>query len=110
MDRKHMFYSAIQVLREYTNWEINLYRCGVDIEDTAASHLADEMLKVLVDYNYEWDYDPIEEFGWIMEYCSNCNFDSIYNNYQRAGRTWNLADAMTLYDFLVYMNEHNWER
>ena len=110
MDRKHMFYSAIQVLREYTNWEINLYRCGVDIEHTAANHLADEMLKILVDYNYEWDYDPIEDFGWIIEYCSNCDFDSIYNNYQRAGRTWNLADAMTLYDFLVYMNEHNWEK
>lgn len=110
MDRKHMFYSAIQALRNYTNWELNLYRWGVDIEDTAASDLANEMLKVLVDYNYEWDYDPIEEFGWIMEYCSNCNFDGIYSNYQRAGRTWNLADAMTLYDFLVYMNEHNWER
>ena len=110
MDRKHMFYSAIQVLREYTSWELNLYRCGIDIGDTAVSRLADEILKILVDYNYEWDYDPIEDFGWIMEYCSKCDFDVIYNNYQRAGRTWNLADAMTLYDFLVYMNEHNWER
>lgn len=109
MDRKHIFYNAIHVLREYTDWELNLYKCGINIEGTAASHLADEVLKILVDYNYEWDYDPVEKFGWITEYCSNCDFDNIYNSYQRAGRTWNLADAMTLYDFLVYMNEHNWE-
>ena len=110
MDRKHMFYSAIQVLRKYYEWELNLYRYDINLTGTAADALAEEMWKILVDYNMDWDYDPIEDFGWIIEYCSNCDFDSIYNNYQRAGRTWNLADAMTLYDFLVYMNKHNWER
>ena len=109
MKEKPRFCRQIRILKEYTEWELNLYRCGVDIEDTPGSVLANEMFEILSNYDVEWAYDPVEDFNWILEFCGNCDFNTMYSDYKRAEIAWDLTDTRTLYDFIVYMNECEWK-
>jgi hypothetical protein len=57
-------------------------------------------------FNQEWSYDKKLGFDWIIEWTFNT---AAYINPTRHGKEWFLEEPETLYDFLVFMNEHGWK-
>ena len=105
--KKNHFCECMNSLREYAAWERRLYDCGFDLEYTPVTNVLDSLYKTMCDFEAEWDYDEKLGLSWIIEWAytpDNPNFTQT-----RHGRTWDLADAGVLYDFLVFMNEHGWE-
>lgn len=101
---KEQFCVCANTLRDYASWERKLYECGMDLTDTPAAHLAENIQAAMCDFNPDWSYDTKYEFDWIIEWCFSeaCGAD-------RHGRQFDLRDAGALYDFLMFMNEHGWE-
>lgn len=100
------FIVCARTLREYSEWERNLYRCGLDLADTPVAHMAENLQATMCDFNPDWDYDTKLGISWIVEWSygeSDCYCQT------RHGVTFNISDAAALYDFLVFMNEHGWE-
>ena len=103
--RKQHFCECLTKMREYAKWERDLYRCGFDMAYTPVTGVLDALALCMCDFDSEWAYDEKEGLNWIVEW----TFDESPNFIQkRHGREWNLTDAGTLYDFLMFMNERGW--
>ena len=98
------FCVCANTLRDYAIWERKLYECGMDLADTPAAHMAENLQAVMCDFDSDWSYDTKKGFDWIVEWC----FGEIFFE-ERHGREFVLKDAGALYDFLMFMNEHGWE-
>jgi hypothetical protein len=94
-------------MRNYSAWERKMYECGFDLASTPITDVLDVLALCMCDFDYEWAYDNKEGLNWIIEWCFH--EDGPNFSQTRHGRTWDLADAGILYDFLVFMNEHGWE-
>ena len=103
--KKPEFVMCLESMRKYAKWERDLYRCGFDMACTPITNVLDALALCMCDFDGEWAYDDKEGFNWIVEW----TFDESPNLQQtRHGRTWDLTEAGTLYEFLVFMNEHGW--
>lgn len=104
---KTEFCDCMQVLREFADWDRQLYTLGIDLTESPASKVVEYLERIMRGYNDDWSYDEKLGIDWIIEWAytpDSPNFAQI-----RHGRTFNLEDAGALYDFLVFMNEHGWE-
>lgn len=102
---KEEFVEGANTLREYWNWENQLYDMGIHLEDTAAAKLADKMLELLSRGQEDWDYDERIGTSWIATWCSAPKDEKGF----RRGSQWvTLSDAGALYDFVSEMFEKNW--
>lgn len=107
---KELFCRDLATLRDYGHWTIQLTQFGVELDfDTPLAEMVDRYIEFLTDGNRDWDYDTEKEISWIIEFIYDLEFEYEYKNYERGGRTWDLSKPCQFYDFLVYMNEHNWE-
>jgi hypothetical protein len=97
----------MKALRNFAEWERKMYDCGFDLASTPITGVLDALALCMGDFNPDYDYDTKLGFSWIIEWTYTP--DSPYFEQTRHGRTWQLEDASTLYDFLVFMNEHGWE-
>ena len=100
------FCNCLKTLRKYALWEAELYKTGIDLGATPVSELAMKLQEAMCGFDTEWSFDKKLEFDWIIEWTFN---PEAYINQVRHGSDWFLEDAETLYDFLVFMNEHGWE-
>ena len=98
------FIVCANTLRDYASWERKLYECGMDLMNTPAAHLAENIQAAMCDFNPDWSYDSAQGFDWIVEWC----FGEVLFA-KRHGISFDLDDAGALYDFLIFMNEHGWE-
>ena len=105
--KKIHFCECINSLREYAAWERKLYECGFDLACTPITDVLERLHEIMCDFNTEWDYDEKLGLSWIIEWCFHEDGPNFTQT--RHGRTWDLTDADVLYDFLVFMNEHDWE-
>jgi hypothetical protein len=94
-------------MRNYSAWERKMYECGFDLAYTPITDVLDVLALCMCDFDHEWAYDDKEGLNWIVEWCFH--EDGPNFSQTRHGRTWDLADASILYDFLVFMNEYGWE-
>jgi hypothetical protein len=97
----------MQVLREFADWDRQLYALGIDLTESPASKVVEYLERIMRGYNDDWSYDEKLGIDWIIEWAytpDSSNFEQI-----RHGCTFDLEDAGALYDFLVFMNEHGWE-
>lgn len=101
---KGQFCVCANTLRDYAIWERKLYECGMDLTDTPAAHLAENIQAAMCEFDPEWSYDTKLGFDWIIEW----SFGEVHYE-KRHGREFVLDSASALYDFLVFMNEHGWE-
>lgn len=104
---KDNFCDCMQALREFADWDRQLYALGIDLTESPASKLAEYLERMMRNYNDDWSYDEKLGIDWIIEWTYTP--DSPNFTQTRHGRTFNLEDAGALYDFLVFMNEHGWE-
>lgn len=103
---KENFCVFAETLLDYSLWERKLYECGVDLTDTPAARLVDNVWSAMVDFDPSFSYDEKLGFDWIIEWtCGNSPFHKQY----RHGQWFDLDTAGQLYEFLVFMNEHGWE-
>lgn len=100
------FCNCLETLRKYSFWENALYSNGIDLGATPVADLAAKLQEAMCGFNLEWSYDKKLGFDWIVEWTFNA---AAYINQTRHGRNWFLEEPGTLYDFLVFMNEHGWE-
>ena len=104
---KDNFCDCMQVLREFADWDRQLYALGIDLTESPASKVAEYLERIMRGYNDDWSYDEKLGIDWIIEWVytpDSPNFAQI-----RHGCTWYLEDASALYNFLVFMNEYGWE-
>jgi hypothetical protein len=101
------FIAIAETLRNYGEWEKNLYALGIDLTGTPAMNLAESLECFMRNGDLNWSYDEKLEFDWIIEWCYTP--DSPNFTQHRHGKDFDLTDAGALYDFLVFMNEHGWE-
>lgn len=104
---KAEFCDCMQVLREFADWDRQLYALGIDLTESPASKLAEYLERIMRGYNDDWSYDEKLDIDWIIEW--EYTPDSPNFAQTRHGHAFNLEDASALYDFLVFMNEHGWE-
>jgi hypothetical protein len=100
------FCSCLETLRKYSIWESTLYNNGIDLGATPVSDIIEKLHLAMCGFNFDWSYDKKLEFDWVIEWTFNA---AAYINQTRHGKEWFLEDAGTLYDFLVFMNEHGWD-
>ena len=105
--KKVHFCKCIEAMRKYSAWERKMYDCGFDLAYTPITDVLDALALCMCDFDSEWAYDNKEGLNWIVEWCFHEDGPNFTQT--RHGRTWNLPDAGALYDFLVFMNEHDWE-
>ena len=101
------FIKCAEYLREYAIWELNLYKCDIDLGPTPVNNVVGALQLAMCDFNGMWSYDDKLDFDWIFEWTyipDSPNFTQ-----HRHGKDFDLTDAGALYDFLVFMNEHGWE-
>ena len=100
------FCNCLETLRKYSIWENTLYNSGIDLSTTPVNDLAYKLQLAMCGFNKEWSYDKKFGFDWIIEWTFNA---AAYINQIRHGKEWFLEEPETLYDFLVFMNEHGWK-
>ena len=100
------FCKCFNALREYSAWENNMYKNGLDFAYTPVSNIAEKLQLAMCGFNLDWSYDKKLEFDWIIEWAFN---PDSYASQIRHGREWLLNTPENLYDFLVFMNERGWE-
>ena len=105
--KKSEFCKCIKAMRNQSAWERKMYECGFDLASTPITDVLDVLALCMCDFDSEWAYDDKESLNWIIEWCFH--EDGPNFSQTRHGRTWDLADASILYDFLVFMNEYGWE-
>ena len=101
---KENFIKCAKVLQDYSLWERKLYECGMNLDGTPASEMAEALQYLMCDGNPDWDYDEKLGFSWIIEWCFG---EAQWT--RRHGKEFFLDSPSALYDFLVFMNEHGWE-
>ena len=99
------FCDCLEVLRRYSTWESTMYNSGLDFGTTPVSELAEKLHSAMCGFNFDWAYDTKLSVDWIIEW--NFNFDNCKTQV-RHNKEWILDTAESLYDFLVFMNEHGW--
>ena len=104
---KDQFVHCLNAMKNYAPWERKMYDCGFDLAYTPITEVLDALALCMCDFDHEWAYDDKEGLNWIVEWCFH--EDGPNFSQTRHGRTWDLADASILYDFLEFMNEHGWE-
>ena len=104
--KKKEFCQCLETLRKFGAWERHLYECGIDLEGTPASALAEKIHELMCGSNSDWAYDKKLEIDWILEWAYH---ESPYLEQERHGRKWILDDAGILYEFINFMNEYGWE-
>ena len=104
---KDNFYDCMQVLREFADWDRQLYALGIDLTESPVSKMVEYLERIMRGYNDDWSYDEKLGIDWIIEWVYTPNSPNFAQT--RYGRTFDLEDASALYDFLVFMNEHGWE-
>ena len=102
---KEEFVEGANTLREYWNWENQLYDMGIHLEDTAAAKLADKMLELLSRGQEDWDYDERIGTSWIATWCSAPKDEK---GFRRMNQWVVLDSAEVLYDFVQEMRELKW--
>ena len=103
---KEQFCKCLEALRKYSAWEKDLYRCGFDLAYTPVTEVLEALTLCMCDFNINWAYDDKEGLNWIVEWSFG---ESPYFFQKRHGVEFDLTEAGTLYDFLVFMNEHGWK-
>lgn len=103
--KKAYFCQCLETLRKYSAWESVMYDNGIDFGTTPCSELAEKLQLAMCNFNIEWSYDKKLGFDWIIEWTFN---PEAYKEQTRHGLYWDLTEAETLYDFLVFMNEYGW--
>ena len=105
--KRNEFIATAEVLREFADWDRQLYALGIDLTESPASKLAEYLERIMRGYESDWSYDEKLGIDWIIEWTYTPDSPNFAQT--RHGRTWHLEDAGALYDFLVFMNEHGWE-
>ena len=105
MLNKEEFVEGANTLREYWNWENQLYDMGIHLEDTAAAKLADKMLELLSRGPQDWDYDRQIGTSWIAIWCSAPKDEK---GFRRLSQWITISDAGALYDFVNEMRKLGW--
>ena len=106
---KEMWCRVADSLREYWNWENQLYNMGIDLTDSAPGGLADTMLLALANGDTEWAYDSAAEINWLAVWCSEFKTVGVFNRTVN-GRIEHvyLPEADWLCDFICEMRELGW--
>lgn len=104
---KDNFCDCMQILREFADWDRQLYALGIDLTESPASKVVECLEHIMRGYNDGWSYDEKLGIDWIIEWAYTPDSPNFVQT--RHGCTFNLEDASALYDFLVFMNEHGWE-
>lgn len=105
--RRNEFIDCMSVLREYAAWDKQLYALGIDLTESPASKVVEYLERIMRGYESDWSYDEKLGIDWIIEWAYTPDSPNFAQT--RHGHTFNLEDAGALYDFLVFMNEHDWE-
>lgn len=105
--KKAYFCECMKSLREYAAWECKMYDCSFDMAYTPITGILERLHEAMCDFNPDWAYDEKLGFDWILEWTYTS--DSPNFTQTRHGRTWDLSEAGTLYEFLIEMNELGWE-
>jgi hypothetical protein len=102
---KAEFVECANSLREYWNWENELERMGIYLNESKAGQLADVMLNLLIQDDVDWGFDSQIGQCWIVNWCS-APFEQ--HGFARKSQWIYLPDAGALWDFVSEMNELGW--
>ena len=105
MVTKSEFVECANSLREYWNWENELERMGIHLNESKAGQLADVVLNLLTQDDEDWGFDPKIDTCWIVTWCS-APFDQHWS--ARKSQWIYLPNPGALWDFVSEMNELEW--
>jgi hypothetical protein len=105
MVTKSEFVECANALREYWNWENDLERMGIYLNESKAGQLADVMLNLLTQDYVNWGYDPKIGTYWVVTWCSA---PQDQHEFARKRQWIYLPDAGALWDFVSEMSELGW--
>ena len=104
---KDNFCDCMQVLREFADWDRQLYALGIDLTESPASKVVEYLERMMRGYNDDWSYDEKLGIDWIIEWAYTPDSPNFIQ--KRHSIIFDLSSAGALYDFLVFMNERGWE-
>ena len=83
-----------------------MYKNGIDFGLTPVGDVTGKLQEAMCGFDSEWSYDSKLGFDWIIEWVYNLENVQYHT---RHNKDWVLTEAGSLYDFLVFMNEHGWD-
>lgn len=102
MVKLNNFVSGVNVLREYVEWEQKMYDLGIDLQETKVADLFNELLNQIQDGNDKYGWDEVTEKNWILEWCYNVRYSTIF---KRLNIEYNISNAEQLYYFINDLNK-----